>query len=63
MLFNRELAERICREMGIEFNPKQEDVTIIGKKLPNNFSIEKLFQGEYDFDNYEIANDYSSNGE
>lgn len=48
MEFNRELAERICHEMGIEFHPEQEDVTIGGKKLPDNFSTAKLLRGEYD---------------
>lgn len=50
MLFDRELAERICREMGMEFHPEQEGVTIGGKKLPDNFSTAELFRGEYDFD-------------
>jgi len=50
MLFSRELAEEICREMGIKFNPMQEGVTIGGEKLSEALCAEKLFRGEYDFD-------------
>lgn len=51
MLFDRKLAEQVCREMGVVFHPEQSGVLIGGKKLPNEFCIDKLFRGEYD-DNY-----------
>ena len=51
MLFDRELAEQVCREMGIAFHPEQSGVLIGGKELPGEFCIDKLFRGEYD-DNY-----------
>lgn len=51
MLFDRKLAEQVCCEMGIAFHPEQSGVLIGGKKLPNEFRIDKLFRGEYD-DNY-----------
>ena len=47
MRFITELAKQICRNMQIKFDTDQKGVTIHGEKLPNDFSAEKLFHGEY----------------
>lgn len=47
MKFNPELAKQICRDMQIKFYPEQNGVTILGEKLPCDFSAEKLFCGGY----------------
>lgn len=48
MKYDEKLVEKLCREMGIEYHPEQDGVMIAGKKLPDDFSAEKLFRGEYD---------------
>ena len=47
MRFDHELAEQICRDMQLKFNPEQNGVTIHGEKLSDVFSTQKLFRGEY----------------
>lgn len=53
MHYNSELAERICKEMGLNFNPEQNKVLINGECLPDDFNADKLFRGEYDEDRRE----------
>lgn len=48
MNIDYDIVKKICDEMQITMNPNQDVITIGGKKLPDDFSVLKLFRGEYD---------------
>lgn len=48
MQYDRKLAMEICQEMGIEWGSNATRTTVGGKPIPENLTMEGLFQNVYE---------------